>query len=147
MKRIRQPSWLYVVHERAIPNPGDFKSLVLAQQPIIVVRDGEGQIHVLFNICRHRKVTVCRQETGNATHFTCVDHGWVYNTKGNLVGLRGPNRSLRSFTERRGLTPVPRIAIRQGAIFVSLSPEGESLDEYLRKSQFSAIMFNTQRTT
>jgi phenylpropionate dioxygenase-like ring-hydroxylating dioxygenase large terminal subunit len=136
MKRIRQQkSWLYVAHESEIPNPGDFKSLTLAQQPVIAVRDDEGRVRVLFNTCRHRKVIVCRQEKGNTTHFTCADHGWVYNTKGNLVGLSGPNRSLRSFTERRGLLPVPRMDIYQGVIFASLSPEGESLDEYLRKSR------------
>jgi phenylpropionate dioxygenase-like ring-hydroxylating dioxygenase large terminal subunit len=145
MKRIRQKSWLYVAHEREIPNPGDFKSLTLAQQPIIVVRDDEGRVRVLLNICRHRKVTVCRQEKGNATHFTCVDHGWVYNTKGHLIGLRGPNDSLRRFTERRGLMSVPRVDIHQGVIFASLSPEGESLDEYLRESRFFARMSDTKR--
>ncbi|MGE0680172.1 MAG: Rieske (2Fe-2S) protein [Candidatus Binatia bacterium] len=145
MTRIhQQKSWLHVAHESEIPNPGDFKSLTLEHQPIIVVRDDEGQVRVLFNICRHRKVTVCRQAKGNTTHFTCADHGWVYDTKGNLVGLSGPNRSLRSFTERRGLMPVPRMNIYQGVIFASLSPEGESFDEYLHQSQFSTKMFETK---
>jgi phenylpropionate dioxygenase-like ring-hydroxylating dioxygenase large terminal subunit len=145
MKRIRPKSWLYVAHESEIPNAGDFKSLTLAQQPVIVVRDDEGQVRVLLNICRHRKVTVCRQEKGNAAYFICIDHGWVYNTKGNLVGLSGPNRLFRSFTERRGLTPVPRVDIHQGVIFASLSPEGESLEEYLRESRFFAKMSETRR--
>jgi phenylpropionate dioxygenase-like ring-hydroxylating dioxygenase large terminal subunit len=145
MQRIRQKSWLYVAHESEIPNPGDFKSLTLAQQPIIVVRDDEGRVRVLFNICRHRKVTVCQQEKGNTTYFTCVDHGWVYNTKGNLVGLSGPNRSLRSFTERRGLISVPRMDIYRGVIFASLSPEGESLEEYLGESRFFTRRSDTKR--
>ena len=147
MKRIRQQSWLYVVHESEIPNPGDFKSFMLAQQPIIVVRDGEGQVRVLLNICRHRQVTVCRQATGNTMHFTCADHGWVYNTKGSLIGLSGSNRSLRNFTERRGLIPVPRMDIYQGVIFASLGPEGESLDEYLHEFPFFAMMSTTKRKT
>jgi phenylpropionate dioxygenase-like ring-hydroxylating dioxygenase large terminal subunit len=145
MKRIRPKSWFYVAHESEIPNPGDFKSFTLAQQPVIVVRDDEGRVRVLLNICRHRKVTVCRQEKGNTSHFICADHGWVYNTKGNLVGLSGPSRSLRSFTERRGLMPVPRMAIYQGVIFASLSPEGESLDEYLREARFFARLSDTGR--
>lgn len=126
-------SWQYLAQEREIPNPGDFLSRTLAQQPIIVVRGEDGQVRVLLNICRHRNVLVCRQERGNATKFTCADHGWVYNAKGNLVGLSGPEGYARRFSERRGLTPVPRMEIHQGAIFASLSPEGESLAAALRQ--------------
>lgn len=138
MKHTRQNSWVYIAHEREIPNPGDFKSVTLDRQPVLVVRDDEGRVRVLFNLCRHRQVTVCRRERGNTTHFICADHGWVYNTRGNLVGLSSRNRHLRSFTERRGLTAVPRMALSQGRIFASLNLEGESLDEYLHRSQFSA---------
>ena len=138
MKRLFPQSWFYVCHESEIPHPGDFTSLTFAEQPIIVVRDDDGQVRALLNICRHRHVTVCRQARGNTAYFTCVDHGWVYNTKGDLVGLRGPNDTLRRFSQRRGLMSVPRIEIFQGAIFASLSPNGESLEEYLRQSQFSA---------
>ena len=136
MKWIRRKSWLYVAHESEIPNPGDFKALTLAHQPVIVVRDDEGHVRVLFNICRHRRVTVCRQDKGNTTHFICADHGWVYDTKGHLIGLSGPNDWVRKFRERRGLAPVPRMDLHQGAIFASLSPDGESLEEYLCKSRF-----------
>ncbi|MBI3245586.1 MAG: Rieske (2Fe-2S) protein [Deltaproteobacteria bacterium] len=120
-------SWRYIAHEKEIPNPGDFLSRTLAHQPIIIVRGEDGQVRVLLNICQHRHVRVCRQERGNATKFICADHGWVYNTKGNLIGLSGPDGHARRFSERRGLTPVPRMEIYQGAIFASLSPDGESL--------------------
>lgn len=128
-------SWFYVAQEADIPQPGDFKLLVIAEQSVIVVRDEAGDVRVFFNVCRHRAVPVCQQKQGNTKYFTCAFHGWVYNTKGNLVGLSGPDQSMRSFTERRGLTPVPRVARAQGRIFVSLNPEGESLEEYLRKAQ------------
>jgi len=138
MKHASQPSWFYVCHEREIPNPGDFKTLILAERPVIVVRDDGGQVRLLFNICRHRQVTVCRQAQGNTTYFTCVDHGWVYNTKGELIGLRGPHDTLRQFSQRRGLMPAPRMEIVQGAIFTSFSPNSGSLEEYLMQSQFFA---------
>jgi phenylpropionate dioxygenase-like ring-hydroxylating dioxygenase large terminal subunit len=135
MKHVSQPSWFSVCQESEIPHPGDFKVFAFAQRSFIVVRDDEGQVRVLFNICRHRHVTVCRQARGNTVSFICPDHGWVYNTKGDLIGLRGPNDSLRQFSQRRGLTPAPRMQLHKGIIFASLSPNGESLEEYLQTSQ------------
>ncbi len=128
--------WRYVAHEREIPQPGDFKSLLLGREPVLVVRGEDGCVRVLFNTCRHRPVTVCYQASGNAKRFVCSYHGWVYNTKGNLVGLSGSNEEGWQFVERRGLTPLPRMAIHQGYIFASLSPEGEPLEDHLKKTNF-----------
>jgi len=135
VERIWQKSWLYVAHESEIPHPGDFLTLTLARQPLLVVRSGDNQVCVLFNICRHRAVTVCRKDKGNTSHFICTDHGWVYNTNGGLIGLSGPNCSVRKFAERRGLTSVPRLDMYRGFIFASLSPEGESLDKHLGEAK------------
>jgi phenylpropionate dioxygenase-like ring-hydroxylating dioxygenase large terminal subunit len=135
LRRIVRASWLYVAHEGEIPNPGDFKSLTLAKQPVIVVRGEDGRVRVLFNVCRHRAVTVCRAGKGNAKHFVCARHGWVYDTKGSLVGVRGPGRSVRGFEERRGLAPVPRVESYRGFIFASFNPEGESPDTHLGEAR------------
>src|SRR5215475_15178826 len=96
-------TWFYVLHESEIPNPGDFRALILAQQPLIVVRGEDRRVRVLLNICRHREVIVCHEKRGNTRQFVCPFHGWVYNTKGDLVGLSGPKGSVRDFAERRGL--------------------------------------------
>lgn len=136
MKRIWQKSWLFVAHESEIPNPGDFKSFTLAQHPVIVVRDDTGQVRVLLNICRHRRVPVCRQEKGNTKFFQCTYHGWTYNTKGNLVGLSSGARYICGFHERRGLSAVPRMDSYRGFIFASFSSEGESLEQHLGKAKF-----------
>ena len=129
------PGWLYVAQENEFPTIGDFKVLKLAQRSVIVVRDEDGQIRVLINVCRHRHVPVCHQAQGNTRTFTCTFHGWVYNTKGALVGLQGPDRSSRGFSERNGLLSVPRVEIHRGRIYASLESEGESLSVYLGKGR------------
>ena len=121
--------WMYVAHESEIPQPGDFKSLLLLREPVLVVRGEDGCIRVLFNTCRHRPVTVCHQASGNTKRFVCSYHGWVYNTKGNLIGLSGASQEGCHFPERRGLTPLPRVELYRGYIFASLSLEGETLEE------------------
>ena len=131
-----QRNWYHVADESELPHRGDFKSLIIDEQPVIVVRSEDGQIRVLFNICRHREVMVCHEKQGNAKRFVCFFHGWIYDTKGSLVGLNGPNDATRTFRERRGLAPVPRMGIVRGAIFASLNPEGEDLETYLTRTRF-----------
>ena len=131
-----QHSWYYVADESEIPSPGDFKTLVVGEQPVIVVRGEDGQIRVLFNICRHREVIVCHEERGQATRFVCLFHGWIYDTTGNFIGLKSAGDTTRTFRKRRGLTPAPRVGVVHGCIFASLNSEGETLDTYLRKTKF-----------
>lgn len=135
-------SWYYVAGESEIPSSGDFKTLVIGEQPVIVVRGEDGQIRVLLNICRHREVIVCHEKRGQATHFVCLFHGWIYDTKGNLIGLKSAGDTTRTFRERRGLTPAPRVGVVHGCIFASLNSEGEDLDTYLKKTKF----FNGRET-
>ena len=131
-----QHSWYYIADESEIPNLGDFKTLVISEQPVIVVRSEDQQIRVLFNICRHREVMVCHEKRGNTQRFVCLFHGWIYNTKGNLMGLSGAGEATRTFQERRGLKPIPRMGIARGCIFASLNPEGEDLETYLKRTRF-----------
>ena len=126
-----RPTWFYVAQENEFPRAGDFKLLRLADQSVIVVRGEDGRIRVLLNICRHRRVPVCRQARGNTRTFTCSFHGWVYDTKGALVGLQSAGSAVRQFSERRGLLPAPRVEAYGGRIYASLEPKGESLGEYL----------------
>jgi phenylpropionate dioxygenase-like ring-hydroxylating dioxygenase large terminal subunit len=130
---MESPTWFYVAQESEFPTVGDFKLLRVGQRSVIVVRDEDRQIRVLFNVCRHRRVPVCRQARGNTRTFICTSHRWVYNTKGALVGLQGSNRSVREFPEREGLLSVPRVETSRGCIYASLESDGESLSEYLKR--------------
>jgi phenylpropionate dioxygenase-like ring-hydroxylating dioxygenase large terminal subunit len=130
---LRRKSWWFVTHESEIPNQGDYRTFVLDHQPVLVVRDDGGQVWVLFNICRHRRVKVCHEEKGNTCYFQCPYHGWLYDTKGNFVGVSGGEYyGTRFRKETTGLTPVPRTEMYQGFIFASFTDEGESLHEYLK---------------
>ena len=47
------PAWSYVALEAELPNAGDFKRSDIGDKPIVVVRDGEGEINVVVNRCAH----------------------------------------------------------------------------------------------
>jgi phenylpropionate dioxygenase-like ring-hydroxylating dioxygenase large terminal subunit len=132
MERIFARTWVYVAHESEIAEPGDYKTVTIATQPLIVVRDTARGVRVLFNRCRHRGASVCQRETGNALYFRCVYHGWTYECDGRLMGMPYASRYDPSFDrDAMGLAQAPRVATYRGFIWASLSADGPSLDEHL----------------
>jgi len=124
--------WVYVGHVGEIPHRGDFRLKKIGRQPVIMVRDENGEVRVLFNRCRHRGSTVCQAEAGNAKTFRCAYHGWTYRNNGELAGVpyqEGYGSSLHK--EELGLVEVPRMELYRGFIFASLSPAGITLDDHL----------------
>src|SRR5262249_30517341 len=82
MDRIFARSWVYVGHESEVPRPGDFLTTTVGRQPIILTRNRDGAIRLLFNRCMHRGAIVCREERGTANFFRCLYHGWCYDANG-----------------------------------------------------------------
>lgn len=132
MVRIFESWWMYVGHVSEVAEPGDYKTGFMGRQPIIVSRDRSGEIHVLLNTCRHRGNAVCREDYGNSMAFRCPYHGWTYANDGRLIGVTGRVRYPPGFTDRiDGLISAPRVGIRRGLIFASLSDRVPDFDEYL----------------
>ena len=77
--------WVAIGRASALKSPGDYIAYELAGQPIFVIRDGEGKLRALSNVCRHRMSTLL-EGTGNRKAITCPYHGWTYNLDGSLRG-------------------------------------------------------------
>jgi carnitine monooxygenase subunit len=54
MARVIRPSWQVVCHVSDIPDAGDWHSLELLGESIIVMRGEDGGINAFHNVCRHR---------------------------------------------------------------------------------------------
>ena len=87
IEKVFGKAWCFLAHESEIPRPGDYVTRYIANNNIIVARDEKGQIHAHLNMCRHRGNMMCKSEMGNASHFRCSYHGWVYKNSGELIGV------------------------------------------------------------
>lgn len=128
MKRIFGSGWVFVAHESMVPEPGDYTTTTLGRQPVIVSRDDQGVVHVLFNRCAHRGSVVCREERGHASSFRCPYHGWMYRNDGTLIGAAqrsGYPDDFESWGLR--LAGAPRVEEYRGLIFANLDPDCEPL--------------------
>ena len=140
--QIFDKSWLFAGHTSEFPNPGDFVTRQVAGRPVILVRSDDGVFRALLNTCRHRGNLVCRQNKGNGEVFRCFDHGWIFNTRGELKGVPGEEAYSDAFDkEALGLEPVPRMHNHRGCIFVSFDHEIESFESYMGEAL--AVLDNT----
>jgi len=132
MERIFERTWVYAGHESELTAAGDYKTILVGTQPVILSRHEDGEVHALYNRCRHRGAVVCRQERGHSNFFRCRYHNWVYANNGDLIGMSQSTGYPDDFDRSAyGLVPVSRIANYRGLIFISLSEVGPSFDEHL----------------
>ena len=54
LRRIFLKSWHYVGHVSQVREKGDYFLFEMADESVIIVRDGEGRVNALLNVCRHR---------------------------------------------------------------------------------------------
>ncbi|WP_326526573.1 aromatic ring-hydroxylating dioxygenase subunit alpha [Dokdonella sp.] len=125
--------WLYIGHESEVAKKGDFVRRLVAKRNLIFNRDTSGTLNAFFNTCPHRGAEVCREPKGNAKHFQCFYHGWIFSAEGKLKSLPGADRYSGDFKnqDRGNLVPVPRFANYRGLCFVNFDVGACTLEEYL----------------
>jgi phenylpropionate dioxygenase-like ring-hydroxylating dioxygenase large terminal subunit len=139
-RRVFGHAWLFMAHESEIRDPGDYVVRRIVDDSFIVCRDETGEVRVLFNMCLHRGMQICRSEIGNTSHFRCPYHAWTYKNTGDLVGVpfHGDAYGGDDGLEREGvgLLPAPRVATYAGLIFASLDADAPDLVDYLGDFRF-----------
>ena len=86
LERFYFARWICAGRADAIPDAGDYFVRSLADESVIVTRDGAGAIQALFNVCRHRGTRICEQPEGHFTdRIQCPYHAWTYDLTGRLL--------------------------------------------------------------
>lgn len=119
--------WLYVGRVEEVANPGDYMALRLVDQPVVVARDKNGELHASYNMCIHRGVEVA-YGSGNTRSFKCPYHGWVYDLSGQLTGAAYMKDTEGFDVTKCRMKPV-RLDTWRRNIFISFNPDPRPLAE------------------
>jgi choline monooxygenase len=127
--QIFRKEWICIGASGEIPGDGDYFTTQVAEEPLLIVRGGDGVVRALSNVCRHRGSPIA-EGAGNHKRFTCPYHAWTYASDGRLLAAPYMEGNAR-FDKERLCLPSFRVEIWQGFIFVNLDGGAAPLAERL----------------
>jgi len=122
-------TWHIVGHADDVSEPGDYFTMKLLGEPLIIVRNKQGVVNALSNVCRHRAGPVARG-CGNRKGFTCAYHGWAYDLDGQGRGCGGMEDA-EDFEPRELQLPKYRAEVWGRWVFVTMSDDAPPFDEWI----------------
>ncbi|WP_241591155.1 Rieske 2Fe-2S domain-containing protein [Rosenbergiella epipactidis] len=139
MTHIFEGNWVYLAHESQVADPGDFYTLTIGRQPVMITRDKEGQLHGLINSCSHRGAMLATRKKGNKSSFTCPFHGWTFSNNGKLLKAKdektGDYPPCFKKDGSHDLKPMAKFENYRGFLFGSLESDVVSLEEWLGETR------------
>ena len=121
--------WFCAGRASALSNPGDYLTLELADQPIMVIRDKQGTLRAQSNVCLHRMSTLL-EGRGNRSAIVCPYHAWTYELNGLLRGAPAMDGN-DSFCKHGMQLPPIRCEEWLGWIMVTLNPDAPAVEKAL----------------
>jgi phenylpropionate dioxygenase-like ring-hydroxylating dioxygenase large terminal subunit len=135
VEKIFRQDWICVGHVGQIPAVGDYFTLDVLGELLVVVR-GSDRIRVLSRICLHRWAPIAEGK-GNVRLFSCPFHKWAYGLDGQLLGAP-LMESAQGFDPKACQLPELRSEIVDGVIYMNFNDNAYSIKE--RLADFSAHM-------
>ena len=85
-------TWQLVARTDQLVGPGDFVTVEVAGEPLLVLRDEVGELRAFFNVCRHRAACVLGERQGTVRRLRCRYHGWTYDLRRSAPRRAGVRR-------------------------------------------------------
>lgn len=120
--------WMLAGRSSELPKPGDYVTRNVAGENVIVVRQSDGGVKAMLNVCRHRGARMLLDDHGTCSRtIRCPYHSWSYGLDGALVGAPNLQGSVGDAQPELGLQHVT-VLEKHGCIWLSLDPEAEAFD-------------------
>ena len=135
MKHLFPNAWVYIGHDSQTPNKGDYITAQIGDQPLLMVRHTDNEIHVLYNRCPHKGTKIVIDRAGNTgKFFRCPYHAWSFKTDGCVLAIplkKGyEGTGLEDTEAAHGMAAVGATQNYRGFVFARLAPEGISFEDF-----------------
>jgi glycine betaine catabolism A len=115
---IWRQGWIFVGHTCQVAHPGDFFTVTLDTDSLIIMREDEEHMRAFHNVCTHRGTLLTEQASGSVRALVCPYHQWTFTRGGELLSCHGMHAGVDK--SELGLRQV-HIETCEGLIFVSLA--------------------------
>ena len=114
-----------------IPNAGDYFSITVIDDPLLIVRGEDHKVRALSAVCQHRG-HLLGDAVGNTKHLICPFHSWSYDLTGKLTSApeMGAHIKLADLRESHSL-PSLKATEWNGFLFVCFSDSPPPLSSRL----------------
>src|SRR3954447_4202338 len=129
-ERVFGRNWIAVGRADQVAAAGQFFTVEVAGEPLVVVRGTDGELRAFYNVCRRHAAAVATVPCGTVQHLRCPYHGWTYGLDGSLKGAPEFAGVCDFDRAKNGLMPV-RVAVWEQFVFVTLSEGAPALAEFL----------------
>jgi choline monooxygenase len=126
---IFERTWQLIGHAAQLPATGSYITGRAGDQPVLVVRDEQGELRAYHNVCRHRGSRLLSGSGQCKAALRCRYHGWTYKLDGTLIGVpEGLAFGGKLDKSTLGLMAA-RVEELCGLVFVNLDPGAVALSE------------------
>ncbi len=119
-------NWIAVGRLDQVAAEGQFFTVEVAGEPIVVVRGSDGELRAFYNVCRHHAAAVANVPCGTVQHLRCPYHGWTYGLDGSLKGAPEFAGVCNFDRAANGLVPV-RVGVWEQFVFIALAGSAPDL--------------------
>lgn len=128
--RVFGGNWVVAGRADQVSRPGDYFTIELAGEPLLIVRGADSQLRAFYNVCRHHAAAVATCPQGHTELFRCPYHGWNYGLDGSLKGMPEFAGVCNFDRASNGLVPLA-VDVWENFVFVHLAPNPAPLTSFL----------------
>jgi nitrite reductase/ring-hydroxylating ferredoxin subunit len=122
---------LVAAHSSQLVGPRSYRTEMLLDVPVLLVRQEDGSVKAFLNSCSHRAARLLEGEGEIRNRIACPYHAWTYSPSGELLSVTQEAKFGDVDRACLSLVELP-CAERVGLIFVLLDPRGEmDIDAFL----------------
>ena len=129
LEKVFHNGWICVGRADQVPSTGDYYTLDLLDEPLIVIRQSDNTVCVLSNVCRHRGSQILTG-SGTAKRLTCPYHKWSYKIDGELKSAPLV-QDQANFDKAKCKLPSFSTAEWMGWVFVNMDGHAEDFQDQI----------------
>ncbi|MEI8178516.1 SRPBCC family protein [Aestuariivirga sp.] len=122
-ERIFAKEWVCPGLAADLPNPGDYITFSINDQPVLTLRGEDGVVRSFSNVCLHRMMPLAEGRGSCGRKLVCPYHAWTYDMQGKVIGAGHMGGRDPTFDKKQYRLAEIRTEIWEGWVYVTLNPD------------------------